>query len=240
MQTTTEKTVREIALEDPSSLRVFESLGIDYCCGGKRPLSDACSRANVDFDRVIKLLEDARRGAQPQEPLEWTRKSLSELIQHIVGNHHAYVRRETPRIETMLTKVVAKHGPAHPELAQIQELFLAIGQELSTHMLKEEQVLFPYMERMEQSVLSGQGVPPAFFGTVKRPIVNMIADHDDAGALLAQIRNLSNEYNAPAGACPTFLGLYRGLQEFERDLHRHVHLENNILFPRAVEMEGAR
>lgn len=240
MPTTTEKTVREIALEDPSSIRVFESLGIDYCCGGKRPLSDACARANVDFDRVMKLLEDARSGAQPQEPLEWTRKSLSELIQHIVGVHHAYVRRETPRIETMLTKVVAKHGPAHPELAQIQELFLAIGQELSTHMLKEEQVLFPYMERMEQSVLSGQGVPPAFFGTVKRPIVNMIADHDDAGALLAQIRNLSNEYNAPAGACPTFLSLYRGLQEFERDLHRHVHLENNILFPRAVEMEGVR
>jgi regulator of cell morphogenesis and NO signaling len=238
MQTTTEKTVREIALENPASIRVFESLGIDYCCGGKRPLSDACSRANVDFDRVIRLLEDAYRGAHPCDPGEWTRKTQAELIQHIVRNHHAYVRRESPRLEAMLTKVVAKHGPSHPEVAQIQELFLAVSQELSTHMLKEEQVLFPYIERMEQAVLSGEGIPPAFFGSVKRPIANMVAEHDDAGALLAQIRSLSNEYSAPAGACPTFLGLYQGLHDFERDLHQHVHLENNILFPRAVETEA--
>ncbi len=239
MQTTTEKTVREIALEDPSSIRVFESLGIDYCCGGKRPLSDACSRANVDFDRVIKLLEDAHLDAQPRDSGEWSRRKLADLTHYIIQTHHAYVRRETSRIEAMLTKVVAKHGLSHPELAHIQELFVAISEELSTHMLKEEQVLFPYVERMEDAVLSGVAVPPAFFGTVKRPIANMVAEHDDAGALLAQIRNLSNEYKAPAGACPTYLGLYRGLQEFERDLHHHVHLENNVLFPRAVEMEGA-
>ncbi len=240
MPTTTEKTVREIALEDPSSIRVFESLGIDYCCGGKRPLSDACSRANVDVDRVTELLADARRDANSGDSGEWGRKTLRDLIQHIAENHHGYVRRETPRLQTMLTKVVTKHGAGHPELAQIQELFLAVSQELSTHMLKEEQVLFPYIERMEQSVLAGEPVPSAFFGTVKRPIANMVAEHDDAGAVLAQIRNLTGEYTAPAGACPTFLGLYRGLLEFERDLHHHVHLENNILFPRAVAMEEAR
>ena len=240
MPTITEKTVREIALEEPSSIRVFESLGIDYCCGGKRPLSEACSRANVDLDRVTLLLDSARRDANSGDRGEWDRKTLRELIEHIVDNHHGFVRRETPRLEAMLTKVVNKHGAGHPELARIQELFLAISQELSTHMLKEEQILFPYVERMEQSVLAGEHVPHAFFGTVQAPIANMVAEHDDAGAVLAQIRNLTSEYTAPAGACPTFLGLYRGLLDFERDLHHHVHLENNILFPRAVAMESGR
>jgi len=237
MQTTIEKTVREIALENPSSIRVFESLGIDYCCGGKRPLSDACSHANVDFDRVLKLLEEANRDSQAPEAKEWREKPLRDLIAHVVQKHHGYVRQETPRIGTLLAKVVAKHGPMHPEVARIDQLFTAIAQELSTHMLKEEQVLFPYVERMEQAVQNGDPVPAAFFGTVKRPIANMVAEHDDAGAILSQIRELSSGYTAPIGACPTFLALYRGLEEFERDLHHHVHLENNILFPRAIEME---
>ena len=237
MQTTIEKTVREIALENPSSIRVFESLGIDYCCGGKRPLSDACSHARVDLDRVVELLESAKRDLQAPEAGEWREKPLHELIEHIVAKHHGYVRQEGPRIQGMLTKVLAKHGGAHPEIAKINELFTAIVQELSTHMLKEEQVLFPYIHRMEQALQAGMPVPAALFGTVKRPIANMVADHDDAGALLAQIRDLSGGFRIPAGACPTFVGLYSGLEAFERDLHHHVHLENNILFPRAIEME---
>jgi regulator of cell morphogenesis and NO signaling len=239
MPTITEKTVREIALENPSSIRVFEALGIDYCCGGKKPLSDACSHANVDFGRVQELLEQASRDSQAPVAQEWRDKPLSELIAHIVAKHHGYVRKETPRIQALLTKVSSKHGPTHPEIGEIDQLFSAVSQELSTHMLKEEQVLFPYIERMEHAVHSGQPIPPAFFGTVKRPIANMIAEHDDAGALLAKMRELSSGYTAPAGACPTFLALYSSLEEFERDLHHHVHLENNILFPRAVEMEKA-
>jgi len=237
MQTTTEKTVREIALDTPSSIRVFESLGIDYCCGGKRPLSYACSHAGVDLDRVLELLDKASREAQAPIAEEWREKPLGDLIAHIVAKHHGYVRQEKPRIEGLLAKVVAKHGPAHPEIAQIEHLFAAISQELSTHMLKEEQVLFPYIQRMEQAVRQGNAVPPAFFGTVQRPIANMMAEHDDAGALLGRIREITSEYTAPAGACPTFQALYHGLEEFERDLHHHVHLENNILFPRAVAME---
>jgi regulator of cell morphogenesis and NO signaling len=240
MQTITEKTVREIALENPSSIRVFESLGIDYCCGGRKPLSDACSHANVDFERVLELLAKAKVEGQTQDSEGWEAKPLAELIGRIVTKHHGYVRQETPRIQRLMAKVLAKHGPTHPEIAQIDELFSAISQELATHMLKEEQVLFPYVERMEDAVLAGQEVPEPFFGTVKRPIANMLAEHDDAGALLARIRTLSSGYTAPAGACPTFLGLYQGLEEFERDLHHHVHLENNILFPRAVEMEQLR
>jgi len=125
-------------------------------------------------------------------------------------------------------------------MKEIEKLFTAIGQELSTHMLKEEQILFPYIERMEQAAWNNEPLPPAFFGSVKRPIANMMAEHDDAGALLAQIRELANEFTTPSGACPSFLALYRGLEEFERDLHHHVHLENNILFPRAAGMEQAQ
>jgi regulator of cell morphogenesis and NO signaling len=240
MQTITEKTVREVALENPSSIRVFESLGIDYCCGGKRLLSDACSHANVDFQHALELLETAELDVQAPDAQGWKAKPIAELIAHVVAEHHGYVRQETPRIQRLLTKVLAKHGPTHPEIAQIDEFFSVLSQELSTHMLKEEQVLFPYVERMEAALRSGQPVPVAFFGTVKRPIANMVAEHDDAGALLAKIRSLSNGYTAPPGACPTFLGLYQGLEEFERDLHHHVHLENNILFPRAVEMERSQ
>ena len=237
MQTVNEKTVREIAIENPSSIRVFESLGIDYCCGGEKSLSEACSRTSVDMGRVLRMLEDAAREAQAPQSGEWNERTLASLIAHIVETHHGFVRRETPRIEGLLAKVIAKHGRAHPEIGQIGQLFAAIGQEISTHMLKEEQVLFPYIEKMERAVAGGNPVPPAFFGSVERPIANMVAEHDDAGALLTQIRELSHGFTAPAGACPTFLALCRGLEDFERDLHRHVHLENNILFPRAIGME---
>ena len=230
-------TVREIALENPSSIRVFESLGIDYCCGGKRQLSEACTQAHVDLARVQELLERAGHETAAPEAAEWREKPLRVLIAHIVGTHHSYVRREVPRIETLLAKVLAKHGSGRPEIGRIEQLFSAVTQELSTHMMKEEQVLFPHVERMEHAVQAGEPVPPAFFGTVKRPIANMVAEHDDAGALLARIRELSGGFTPPAGACPTFVGLYKGLEDFERDLEHHVALENNILFPRAVEME---
>jgi regulator of cell morphogenesis and NO signaling len=237
MQTITEKTVREIAVENPSSIRVFESLGIDYCCGGRSSLSDACSRADIDLDRLLDLLAQASLNSNAPVSKEWSGKPLRDLIAHIVEKHHGFVRTETPRIESLLSKVVAKHGQAHPEVLQIELLFTAISQELSTHMLKEEQILFPYVERMERALLNADALPAAFFGSVKRPIANMMAEHDDAGALLSRIRKLSNGYAPPGGACPTFVALYRGIEEFERDLHHHVHLENNILFPKTVEME---
>jgi len=240
MQTIAEKTVREIAVENPSSIRVFEALGIDYCCGGQRSLKDACSRAAIEVGQATDMLAKAELDAAAPVAGEWAEKSLRDVIAHILQNHHGFVRRETPRVASLLSKVVAKHGAVHPEMKEIEKLFTAIGQELSTHMLKEEQILFPYIERMEQAAWNNESLPPAFFGSVKRPIANMMAEHDDAGALLAQIRELANEFTTPSGACPSFLALYRGLEEFERDLHHHVHLENNILFPRAAGMEQAQ
>ncbi len=134
---------------------------------------------------------------------------------------------------------MSRHGPAHPEVAEIEEIFTALGQELTAHMVKEERVLFPFIESMEANARAGQPPPPSVFPSVQRPIAQMSADHDDAGVLLLRMRELSNGYSAPDDACPTYRALYAALEEFERDLHRHVHLENNVLFPRAIDMENA-
>jgi len=235
--TITEKTVSEIATENPHSVRVFETLGIDYCCGGKRTLSDACAGLNVPMERVLELLATVGQEAGDAESIGWNKAALSDLIAHIVTKHHGFVRQETPRLDALLTKVVSRHGTTHPEVRQIASLFEAVSQEMSTHMLKEEQVLFPHIERMELAARDHKQPPAAFFGSVKRPVANMVADHDDAGAVLAQMRELSTGYAPPSDACPTFRALYQGLEDYEHDLHRHVHLENNILFPRAIAME---
>ena len=231
-----EKTVREIAIENPAAVRVFESLGIDYCCGGRRPLSEACERANVPLTQALDLIEaatatDANNGGE-----EWTEKSLAELIEHIVGRHHGFVRQETPRLQALLEKVRSRHGESHAELRSIQELFGAVSQELFAHMLKEEQVLFPFLERLEAAETGGP-FPASCFGSVEMPISRMLAEHDDTGELLTQIRKLAGDFHSPDDACPSYRGLYHGLEAFERDLHLHIHLENNLLFPRAVNLE---
>lgn len=230
------QTVREIAIEHPTTVRVFESLGIDYCCGGKRTLGDACERAGVPVQRALDLMAAIGEDT-PTDTANWVGASTEELIGHIVGRHHGYVRSETPRLMTMFAKVVSRHGQDHPELASIRDLFGALTQELSAHMLKEENILFPYLEQMASAVARGAAPPPAVFGSVEMPISRMLADHDDAGELLAEMRVLSSGYRAPDSACPTYRALYHGLEEFEHDLHQHVHLENNILFPRALHME---
>lgn len=231
------QTVRDIAISNPGTVRVFELLGIDYCCGGKRPLQEACERANVDVERVLKLLAEIKPEPASPEEKSWAGASFLELTEHIVTRHHNYVRQEAPRLEMLLNKVVNKHGDAHPELASIMELFFAMSQELFAHMMKEEQVLFPYLQKMEAAASNRAPLPLTHFASIGVPIARMLADHDDAGELTARIRALSGDYQVPDSACPSYRGLYHGLQEFERDLHRHVHLENNILFPRALQME---
>ncbi|HVY94773.1 MAG TPA: iron-sulfur cluster repair di-iron protein [Bryobacteraceae bacterium] len=237
MQQATEKTVREIAAENPSSVRVFEKLGIDYCCGGRRPLAEACAEAGVPVERALDLLANA---APPEDAAEtaWNTAPFTALTAHIVARYHETARNEIPRIEALAHKVKSRHGSAHPELSDIGELFLSLAHELSTHMMKEEQVLFPFIERIEAAEQQGRPIPAMPFGSVARPIAVMTADHDDAGALLARIRELSSGFAIPDGACPSYRALYSALEEFERDMHRHIHLENNILFPRAIAMEA--
>ncbi len=237
MTPTIDQTVREIAIDNPAAVRVFESLGIDYCCGGKRPLRDACDRANIPVAQVLELLADLKSEPTSSEEKRCADASFLELTEHIVARHHHYIRQEAPRLKILLEKVVSRHGDAHKELSSIRDLFSAMSQELFAHLLKEEQVLFPFLQKMEAAAVTGTPLPSACFESVGVPIARMLADHDGAGELTARIRALSGNYQAPDGACPSYRGLYYGLQQFERDLHRHVHLENNILFPRALEME---
>ena len=230
------QTVREIAINNPAALRVFENFGIDYCCGGKRPLLEACASVSAPLDLVTQALAELDvTGISPEEAR--TGSSMADLTAQIVRRHHRYVREESPRIELLLRKVVSRHGEAHPELCVIQDTFVALSQELFAHMMKEERILFPFLEAMEAAARTGQPAPLGCFASVELPITRMLADHDDAGVLLAKMRDLSGGYRAPDGSCPSYRGLYQALEEFERDLHHHVHLENNILFPRAVEME---
>jgi regulator of cell morphogenesis and NO signaling len=234
------QTVRSIAIDQPASTRVFERFGIDYCCGGQRSVEEACRRAKAPLDQVMGALDELQANGTPAAEQSWTQSSLAELTAHIIERHHRYVRDEAPRIERLLKTVVDRHAKAHPELNEIQETFAALSSELFAHMLKEERVLFPFLEEMENAARFGVGAPYACFNSVRTPISRMLDDHDDAGALTARIRDLSAGHRAPEGSCPTYRGLYQALEEFERDLHQHIHLENNILFPRAVEIERSR
>lgn len=235
------KTVRELAVENPATMRVFEKFGIDYCCGGQTLLGDACQKAGVEFERVAGLLENAKNDAPETASSvpDFTKMSLAALADYIVRKHHTFTRDETVRIAALLEKVCAAHGRNHGELFDIRKIFGALKLEIENHLLKEERMLFPYIALMESSLNFGQPVPPAPFGSTRNPVAVMIQEHDAAGEHLREIRKLSNQFTVPADGCLTYESLYRELEEFEKDLHQHIHLENNILFPRAVEMEAA-
>ena len=230
------KTVREIALEEPSSIRVFEAFGIDYCCGGRKPLAEACAAQNVDMEDVITALYEAVKGPVV-DYVDWNARPLESLVEHIVTTHHAYVKRELPRLAVLAEKVVNRHGDTQEHLPKIRTALGELDAELTSHLMKEEVVLFPYIVGMAREMRGEAEKPRTCFGTVASPIEMMMAEHDGAGLLLAEIRKLSGEFTPPVGACPTYCGFYQGLKEFEKDLHQHIHLENNILFPRAILME---
>jgi regulator of cell morphogenesis and NO signaling len=239
MTVMTTRTVRELALSNPAATRIFEQFGIDYCCGGHQSLEQACEKAGVSLDRVLDSLEKARDTAQANHAAhDWNREPLSELIAHIKSTHHKYTREETARLTTLLQKVCSVHGQNHPELFEIQRTFGSLAQELTTHLMKEEIVLFPYVERMEEAIIQRDPVLPAPFGTVRNPIGMMEHEHESAGNALRAMRKASKDYTAPPDACVSYQTLYNALAAFETDLHQHIHLENNVLFPRAIAMEN--
>ena len=232
METNTNTTVRSIVLENPQAFRVFEAYRIDYCCGGERPLEEACRHANVAVETVLNELE--RTAASEAVPEDWSKASLAALADHIVEKHHGFVRRESARLTELLQKVKVHHLAGHPELNRAGELFGALSSELTMHMMKEEQVLFPMIKRLEAATRNSAAAGSAFC-SMEFPVRQMMLEHDDAGELLHGIRKETSEFQAPPDACPSFRALYQGLKDFELDLHQHIHLENNILFPRALE-----
>jgi regulator of cell morphogenesis and NO signaling len=193
--------------------------------------------AHVSAEEVLKRLEENSQQVGPEEA-NWASTSLSDLTCHIVEKHHRYVRETLPRVGALLAKVKAKHGQNHPELAGIEKQFSGLEREMYAHMQKEEQILFPYIERLERAEEGKEKLEPPFFQTVRNPVHMMMQEHDSAGDALKAMHKLSSGYQVPAEACESYRELYRSLAEFEADMHTHVHLENNILFPRAVEVEA--
>lgn len=233
-------TVRELAVAMPGATRIFEEFGIDYCCGGSRSLTDACQAAQVSVEEVLSSLEQAQSSAQANEQaIDWQTAPLTALASYIVDKHHVFTKQELTRLEQLLAKVYSVHGQNHPELLRLQALFQTLSQELTPHMLKEEQVLFPYINRLEEALSEKRAVPPPFFGTVRNPVRMMMLEHETAGEVLSEMRAASNNYTVPQDACISYQTLYEALAAFEEDLHQHIHLENNILFPRAQEVESA-
>lgn len=240
MTATATKTVREFAVENPNATRIFESLGIDYCCGGHKPLTEACAAANVSVEDVLSRLDQAEaQAAQNAARRDWQNESITALVDHIIAAHHAYVKAESPRIAQLLAKVVSVHGKNHPELARVQEIFDGLAQELASHMMKEEQILFPYLAQMDSARGNGSCAPSSCFGTVQNPIRMMMFEHDSAGDALRDLREITSNYSTPSDGCITYKTVYQAMDAFEKDLHQHIHLENNILFPRSLEMENA-
>ncbi len=237
MNLDTTQTVAEIVRQHPAAVPVFEALGIDYCCGGNRPLEDACAKHNVPLNLVLADLSSALVVQPLENERLWMTSSLTDLSTHIVEYHHAHAKRELPHLAALATKVQFRHGYMHPELHQVRELVDAMSAEISTHMLKEEQVLFPRLKVVEEAAQAGVTPPPAFFGALINPIRHMMSDHDDTGELLKSLRTVTKGYKLPEEACMSYQALYRGLEMLEKDLHQHIHLENNILFPRALEFE---
>jgi regulator of cell morphogenesis and NO signaling len=233
----TETRVREVALQLPQSTRLFEKLKIDYCCGGDKPLAEACASVGLDVDNVMEMLVAA---TEPDtSTLDFQNASLPELITHILETHHVFTKTEMERLQSLTDKVLNVHGGNHPELIHLSELWLKLCADLKPHMFKEEQILFPYILAMADAAGRNQPGPFAPFGTVNNPIRMMMREHDTAGHLLRELRALTSDYNVPPDACISYQTLYQALENFEQDLHQHIHLENNILFPKALELENA-
>ena len=212
------RTVAELVLEQPSRARVFEELGVDYCCGGKKRLDEACASRGLAVETAVAALESVTDDASAER--DWTQVPLSELCAHIVSAHHDRLREELPRLDGLLEKVVRAHGDERPELAEIRETFGALRAELEAHMVSEEEGLFPLVER------GGPYDPDQ--------VAELEHEHDFAGSALARLRELSDGYDLERALCNTHRATIDGLRELELDLHQHIHEENNVLFPRAL------
>ena len=228
-------TVGSIVARRPALSRVFEQAGIDYCCGGKKSVEDACRTKGIDPNELIGRLEGAQLPGD-EDMVDASAMTLTELADHIEQTHHAYLRSELPRLDAMTEKVAAVHGDREPRLLALRASLLNLAQELSSHMMKEGRILFPMIRALE----ANDAAPVMHCGSIGNPIRQMEHEHEQVGSELKRQRELSDGYTPPDWACNTYRAMLDALAHLERDLHLHIHKENNVLFPRALELEQHR
>ena len=233
---TTTMTLAELAAASAHAIRHLERHGLDYCCGGKQPFDEACRAKNLNPDSVLAEIENSTPA--PAGETDWQAAPMRDLARHIIATHHEYLKLEMPALAKRLDKVVSVHGPKDQEMwDRLVVVYGGLRSELELHLHKEEIILFPFIEQYGAAELAGRPAPPVPFGSIANPIAVMEREHTEAGGALAEIRSLTTNFTLPEYACATVRALYSGLQALEADLHVHIHLENNILFPRAIAFE---
>lgn len=236
MNTITQKQVGAFVAEDYRTAAVFTKYGIDFCCRGNRSLEEVCEKNGIETNELVSSLESITK-SQNNQSIDYKSWPLDLLVDYIEKKHHRYVEEKIPIIKQFLNKLCKVHGERHPELFEINNLFTASAGELAQHMKKEELVLFPFVKKLVKAELSQTAIESPGFGTVKNPIAMMMQEHDNEGERFRKIANLSSNYTPPADACNTYKVTFAMLKEFEEDLHLHIHLENNILFPAAEKLD---
>lgn len=228
------KSVGELALEVPQAIAILEKWSIDYCCKGHRSVAEACADAGVTVSELMSEIGDDRK---TDAAAGLQNEKLTTIQKYVVDIHHVFTRNIMETIIQLADKVAMRHGPRHPEVMSVQSIAHRMYDDLIPHMLKEEQVLFPYIERLESAIDAGSEAPTPFFGSVQNPIRMMMMEHDAVGDMLVELREVTGNYKLPEDACLSFRALYERLTDIEQDLHQHIHIENNLLFPRAASME---
>lgn len=235
MNVSKENQIGDIVAQDYRTAAVFQKFGLDFCCNGNRSVEAACQEAGIDPEKIIT--EIASIGEKAAPAIDYNSWPLDLLADYVEKKHHRYVTEKIPVLKAYLDKISKVHGHAHPELFEIKQLFEESAGELSAHMKKEEIILFPFIRKMVAAGQSGDTSIAAPFGTVQNPVRTMMHEHDAEGERFRKIAQLSNQYTPPADGCNTYQITLAYLKEFEEDLHLHIHLENNILFPKAIALE---
>ncbi len=231
------KTIGELVAEKPARSRFFEQLNIDYCCGGRQPILLACQEAHLDVQQVLSDLQkfDDETATNQSSEVTWLDASITQLIHHIVNVHHQFLKEELPRVHQLAEKVARVHGKNHTELLRIYELVQALRNDLDNHLEKEETVLFPYCQSLDEA----KTLPEIHCGHVSNPVSVMVREHEDAGKILKELRELTQNFQPPEDACNTYRALFESLERIESDIHQHIHKENNILFPKVLKQVEA-
>ncbi|WP_440999251.1 iron-sulfur cluster repair di-iron protein [Fodinibius sp. SL11] len=235
MNNTEERTVGQIVKDDYRTAQIFQQYKLDFCCGGNHTIEEACAKNDIDPSVVYSALEELNSDGQKDD--NYDQWSLDFLVDYIVNNHHEFTRNKLPEIGKYAKKVAKVHGDRHEELHEIYYEFTMLHTEIFNHLDKEERILFPYIKELVEAEKNGTKPEKPEFEEAANPIAMMEEEHDEAGTSIAKIRKLSNDFTPPEDACTTYRILFKNLEAFEQDLHKHVHLENNILFPKALELE---